>query len=331
MTFSGKTIMITGGTGSFGQEMVRHLMSGSDGVPDKIIIYSRDEFKQVQMISHYGAFPNPILRFFIGDVRDKARLYAAMKGVDYVFHAAALKQVPLCEYNTFECVKTNILGAQNVIETAISRGVKRVVALSSDKAVAPINLYGATKLVAEKMFTSSNVLGGRRTSFSAIRYGNVLASRGSVLQEFIEQAKSGEIFITDKRMTRFWWTLPQSVDFAITALELMVGGEVFVPKIESASVRDLASAVCPHCRVKEIGIRPGEKLHEFLVAPDESSRTYDCGWAYMVAPDNEFFEFKPKTFGNPVPDNWHYCSENIARDDNVEWLKEMIENIFQET
>ncbi|WPM32368.1 UDP-N-acetylglucosamine 4,6-dehydratase (inverting) [Hydrogenobacter sp. T-2] len=266
-----KTILITGGTGSFGKTFVRYVLSHYK--PKKVIILSRDEFKQWQMSKEFPEDRFPQLRFFLGDIRDKDRLRLAFDGVDYVVHAAALKHVPILEYNPFEAVKTNIIGAQNIIETAIEKGVKKVIALSTDKAVNPVNLYGATKLTMEKLFIAGNAYAGAKdTSFAIVRYGNVVGSRGSVVQLFLKLISEGckELPITDKRMTRFWITLEEGVQLVLFALERSEGGEVFVPKIPSVRVVDLAKALCPDCSYKIIGIRPGEKLHESLIAEDEA-------------------------------------------------------------
>ncbi len=266
-----KTILITGGTGSFGKTFVRYVLSHYK--PKKVIILSRDEFKQWQMSKEFPEDRFPQLRFFLGDIRDKDRLRLAFDGVDYVVHAAALKHVPILEYNPFEAVKTNIIGAQNIIETAIERGVKKVIALSTDKAVNPVNLYGATKLTMEKLFIAGNAYAGAKdTSFAIVRYGNVVGSRGSVVQLFLKLISEGcrELPITDTRMTRFWITLEEGVRLVLFALESSQGGEVFVPKIPSVRVVDLAKALCPDCSYKIIGIRPGEKLHESLIAEDEA-------------------------------------------------------------
>lgn len=316
-----KVVLITGGTGSFGQAMTERLLALWNG-PRKIIIYSRDEFKQGHMIEKFGSFPKGKLRFFIGDVRDKARLTVAFRGVDIVIHAAALKQVPLCEYNPFEAVKTNIIGANNVVQAAIISGVDRVMALSTDKAVNPVNLYGATKLCAEKIFVASNahssakevsIEGVQRdyTKFSVVRYGNVLASRGSVVQLFKEQAKQGELEITSTEMTRFWWTLSQSVQFVLDRLGGMVGGEIFVPKIGSAYLQALISALgFGNKSIKEVGIRPGEKIHEMLIAPEEVDCTLEYKAYYMVRPKLAFFTRRFAEGGHPVPSNFSMCSRD---------------------
>ncbi|HIK38638.1 MAG TPA: UDP-N-acetylglucosamine 4,6-dehydratase (inverting) [Geminocystis sp. M7585_C2015_104] len=266
-----KVILITGGTGSFGKAFTHFVLKHYN--PAKLIILSRDEFKQWQMQREFPEDRYPQIRFFLGDIRDKDRLKFAFDGVDYVVHAAALKHVPTLEYNPFEAVKTNILGSQNIIEIAIEKGVKRVIALSTDKAVSPVNLYGATKLTMEKLFVAGNAYAGsKETSFAIVRYGNVVGSRGSVIPLFLNLLREGrrEFPITDKRMTRFWITLEEGIRLVLFALEYGEGGEVFVPKIPSVRVVDLAKVMCPHCSLRYIGTRPGEKLHESLISPDES-------------------------------------------------------------
>jgi len=287
----GKSILITGGTGSFGQKFVSLVLKRF--TPKKIIIYSRDEFKQFEMQKRFSKYSH-ILRFFIGDIRDKPRLCRALEGVDYVIHTAALKQVPIAEYNPFEAVRTNIIGTQNLIDAAIDRGVKKVVALSTDKAVNPINLYGATKLAMEKIvIAGENYSGGKDITFCVVRYGNVLGSRGSVVPYFLELKARGEkeFPITDVRMTRFWITLDEAVELVLFALENAIGGEVFVPKLPSMKIVDLARAVEPECRFKIIGIRPGEKLHETLISEDEARMVRDLGKYYVILPQ---FIFRKK-------------------------------------
>jgi UDP-N-acetylglucosamine 4,6-dehydratase len=277
------TVMVTGGTGSFGREFARIMMR--EHHPRKLIIYSRDEWKQHEMRTQ--GYDHPDLRYFIGDVRDQARLHRAMSGVDVVVHATALKQVPACEYNPIEAVNTNINGACNVIEAALDCKVKRVLALSTDKATAPVNIYGATKLVAEKLFAQANAYASRdhHTLFSCVRYGNVMGSRGSVVPLFRKQHENGQpLTLTDERMTRFWITLDQGVRFVASAIEQMAGGEVFVPKLPSVRVIDLAREVAPDCRIKIIGTRPGEKVHELLISEDESALAVDMGDRYVILP-----------------------------------------------
>ena|GEM_PF-45115 len=278
--FDGKTILLTGGTGSFGKQFVRTILAYHK--PKALRIYSRDELKQFEMQQMFG---NSVLRYFIGDVRDRDRLQTAMVGVDFVIHAAAMKQVPACEYNPFEAVKTNVLGAQNVVETALNAGVHKVMCISTDKAVNPVNLYGATKLCAEKIFVHGNSYSGqRKTRFSVVRYGNVVGSRGSVIPVFLNQAATGEITITDTRMTRFWITLPDAVDFVIRCVDIMIGGEIFAPKIPSMRIVDIARFLAPQCRIKTIGIRPGEKLHEMLVTEEDGRNAIEMDGMYVILP-----------------------------------------------
>jgi len=282
-----KTILVTGGTGSFGRKFTEIIFKKYK--PKKVIIFSRDEFKQHEMSKDFPPSKYNI-RFFIGNVRDKERLERAFLGVDYVIHAAALKQVPALEYNPVEAIKTNILGASNIVEAALNKGVEKVIALSSDKAVNPINLYGATKLVAEKIFIDANAYGGDYVKFSVVRYGNVVASRGSVIEYFLKlKKKNVKVFpITEEKMTRFWMTLDQSVELVIKALEKAEGGEVFVPHIPSMKITDLARAIEPKCKFKNIGIRPGEKIHETLISEDESRKTRFFDGMYVILP--QFYE-----------------------------------------
>ena len=277
--FKGKIILITGGTGSFGKACVKRLLEAHD--PTAIRIYSRDELKQWEMAREIN---DPRVRFLIGDVRDAARLKRAFEGVDYVIHAAALKHVPACEYNPVEAVRTNVDGAINVINAALDTNVKKVIALSTDKAVNPVNIYGATKLCSDRLFVQSNSYAGpvRQTRFSVVRYGNVMASRGSVIPLFRKQAESGVLTITDARMTRFWITLPHAVDFVLSSFEMMQGGEIFVPKIPSMKITDLAKTVAPKAKIKVIGIRPGEKLHESLTTIEESPLIREMKDRYIV-------------------------------------------------
>lgn len=286
--FDGKTVLVTGGTGSFGRQFVRTVLATSQ--PRKVIIFSRDELKQFEMAQEFDA---PQMRFFIGDVRDRDRLLQAFEGVDYVVHAAALKQVPVAEYNPFECIKTNIHGAENVIQAALATGVAKVVALSTDKAANPINLYGATKLASDKLFTAANnVVGLHKTRFSVVRYGNVVGSRGSVVPFFQQLIAGGakSLPITDARMTRFWITLQQGVDFVLRAFERMHGGEIFVPRIPSSRIVDLAAALAPGVEQTIIGIRPGEKLHEVMCPADDSHLTLEFKDHYVIQPSITFVE-----------------------------------------
>lgn len=312
MDWKNSTILVTGGTGSFGKKFTKIMLEQYQ--PKKLIIFSRDELKQHEMrVAGYDA---PNLRYFIGDVRDADRLRRAMKGVDLVVHAAALKQVPACEYNPMEAIMTNVNGAKNVIDAAIDTGVKRVVALSTDKAVNPVNLYGATKLCAEKLFVQSNAYGGDDgTRFACVRYGNVVGSRGSVIPVFLDQRKNGKITITDPRMTRFWITLEQGVRLVIRAAETMLGGEVYIPKIPSMNIMDLAKAIAPECDVAYTGIRSGEKLHEQLISEDEARQTVELPDVYIVEPAHPWWSGRDHTEGKRLPDQFRYSSET-----NPEWL-----------
>ena len=311
-----KTILITGGTGSFGKCFTKYVLTHYD--PKKIIIYSRDEFKQFQMANDLKEYASK-LRFFIGDVRDKERLERAFEGVDYVIHAAAMKQVPACEYNPNEAIKTNIHGAQNVIDAALDKGVSKVVALSTDKAVNPVNLYGGTKLVSDKLFIAANAYAGNKdVSFSIVRYGNVAGSRGSVIPFFQNLINRGEekLPITDYRMTRFWISLTQGVELVIKALEEAKGGETFISKIPSFKITDLAQAMLPGCEMPEVGIREGEKLHEIMVTVEDSMTTYEYDKHFIVYPQMVWSETKrPIPTGKKVEDGFSYSSDN-----NTEWL-----------
>jgi UDP-N-acetylglucosamine 4,6-dehydratase len=312
MNWSEQTILVTGGTGSFGKKFVEVMLR--EYRPQKLVIFSRDELKQHEMRA--GGFDHPSLRYFIGDVRDVQRLHRAMAGVTVVIHAAALKQVPACEYNPFEAILTNIMGGKNVIDAAIDRGVRRILALSTDKAVNPINLYGATKLCAEKMFVQANAYaGGRDTRFSCARYGNVVGSRGSVIPVFLEQRKQGKITMTDARMTRFWITLDQGVRFVIRAIEQMHGGEIFVPKIPSMRLADLAETIAGNCEIEYIGIRPGEKLHEVLVSEDEARNTVEADDMYIIQPSHPWWKTGNWMKARALPDGFRYAS-----DTNTQWL-----------
>lgn len=311
-----KTILITGGTGSFGKCFTKYVLTHYN--PKKIIIYSRDEFKQFIMQGEFREYADK-LRFFIGDVRDKERLTRAFEGVDYVIHAAALKQVPACEYNPNEAIKTNIHGAQNVIDAALDTNVKKVVALSTDKAVNPVNLYGGTKLVSDKLFIAANAYAGNKDiNFSIVRYGNVAGSRGSVIPKFYDMIKKGctELTITDYRMTRFWISLTQGVELVIKALEEATGGETFISKIPSFKIADLAEAMLPGCKTREIGIYPGEKLHEIMVTVEDSATTYEYDKHFIVYPQVTWNEKqKINTSGKKVKEGFSYSSDN-----NTEWL-----------
>ena len=306
-----QSILITGGTGSFGKHFCKIMLEKYH--PKVIRIYSRDELKQHEMRQKFG---EEKLRYFIGDVRDVERLKRAMEGVDIVVHAAALKQVPACEYNPFEAVKTNIHGAQNIIDAAIDAGVKKVIALSSDKAVNPVNLYGATKLCSDKIFIHGNSYAGqKKTRLSCVRYGNVIGSRGSVIPLFMQQKKNGRITITDKRMTRFWITLDQAVELVINAFCLMQGGEIFVPKIPSMKVTDLAKAVAPECEIEVIGIRPGEKIHEVLITEEDGRNTVAHNGIYVIMPNLSWWERENYKKSQKLPEGFVYASNT-----NDEWL-----------
>lgn len=326
--WSSLTVLVTGGTGSFGSRFVKRLLTKHK--PKKLIIFSRDECKQYEMAQN---FDDRCLRFFLGDVRDKDRVHRAFHGVDIVVHAAALKQVPAAEYNPLEFVKTNVLGAANILDAAIDRGVKKVIALSTDKAANPINLYGATKLCSDKLFITANAYAGDGcTRFAIVRYGNVLGSRGSVIPLFLEMRKTGTIRLTDKRMTRFWLTLDQGVDFVISSIERMEGGEIFVPKIPSMRLMDLASAIAPNCLHEFIGIRPGEKLHETLVPRDESPWCIEFPDRYVIQPSQLWWDaaLLLEKGGVKVADGFKYSS-----DSNNLWLtkadlKDLVDDLKEE-
>jgi UDP-N-acetylglucosamine 4,6-dehydratase len=313
MDWNKKTILITGGTGSFGKKFIDIMLR--EFHPAKIIVYSRDELKQHEM--RVKGYEHPSLRYFIGDIRDLERMKRAMEGVDIVVHAAALKQVPACEYNPMEAVKTNILGTSNVIDAALDTGVEKVMALSTDKAVSPANLYGATKLAAEKLVIQSNAYAGnKRTRLACTRYGNVVGSRGSVVPVFLKQRGSGRLTLTDERMTRFWLSLEQGVHFVTDCIEIMEGGEVFVPKIPSMNMPDLAKAIAPEARIEVIGIRHGEKLHEVLISEDEARTTIELQDKYIVLPAEEMWFGKGwQGKGSKVADGFRYASNT-----NSEWL-----------
>lgn len=322
-----KSILITGGTGSLGKALTRHILEKYPGVK-KIIIFSRDEQKQFQMAQEYPPATYPQMRFFIGDVRDKDRLVRAMKGVDFVIHAAAMKHVHIAEYNPSECVKTNIDGAQNVIDACLETEVERVVALSTDKACAPINLYGATKLASDKLFVAANnIKGWNPIRFSVVRYGNVMGSNGSVIPFFINKKKEGALPITDPNMTRFNISLQGGVDMVMHALFNAWGGEIFIPKIPSYRITDVAEAIAPDCKLDIVGIRPGEKLHEEMITPSDSFYTYDLGKYYVILPaqpnwnvDQFLIEFNAKK----VPAGFAYNSETNEEWETVETMKALI-------
>jgi len=324
--FNNKNILITGGTGSFGKKYVETLLKRYQ--PNKIIIFSRDELKQFEMQQTFNA---PCMRYFIGDVRDKERLNRAMRGVDFVIHAAAMKQVPAAEYNPMECVKTNINGAENVIDAALNNDVEKVIALSTDKAANPINLYGATKLASDKIFVAANnISGGHKTTFSVVRYGNVVGSRGSVVPFFEKMVKDGSdhLPITHLEMTRFWISLQQGVDFVLKNFARMYGGEIFVPKIPSIKITDLASAIAPDLPQKEVGIRPGEKLHEIMCPADDSYHTYEFDDHFVIAPSikfssrtNDFTTNGLNESGVLVKPEFEYNSKNNTEFMTVEEIK----------
>ena len=322
MNWEGKSVLITGGTGSFGRKFVEVMLA--EFQPAKVIVFSRDELKQHEM--REAGLDDPRLRYFIGDVRDLLRLRRAMEGTDVVVHAAALKQVPAAEYNPIEAIMTNIMGARNVIEAALDNKVKRVMAMSTDKAVNPINLYGATKLAAEKLTVQSNAYaGGKKTRFSCVRYGNVVGSRGSVIPVFQRQREDGHITLTDERMTRFWLSIEQGVRFTIRCIEQMQGGEVFVPKIPSTRVVDVAKAVAPDAEVELIGIRPGEKMHEVLVSEDEARHTVELDDMYVVEPPGAlWFGHEWREKGKPLPEGFAYSSDNNQQSLTVDEIRELV-------
>lgn len=325
MNLDGLVVLITGGTGSFGQQFTETVLARFK--PRKLIVFSRDELKQFEMAQRFETVRHPCLRYFIGDVRDRDRLHRAFDGVDVVVHAAALKQVPAAEYNPGEAIKTNVLGAMNVVDAAIDCGVKKVIALSSDKAANPINLYGATKLCSDKLLVAANsYAGGHATRFSIVRYGNVVGSRGSVVPFFLKLRATGELPITDPRMTRFWITLDQGVQFVLNSLEEMRGGELFVPKIPSMRITDLVRAIAPECRTRVIGIRPGEKLHEILVSEDDARHTVEFDNYYAILPATHSWDiddYATENGGRPCPDGLCYSSDKNTRWLTVEELRQM--------
>ena len=325
--FNNKNILITGGTGSFGRKATEIILKKYK--PRRLIIFSRDELKQFEMSQIYPMSEHDCVRYFLGDVRDKERLYRAFQGVDFVIHAAALKQVPAAEYNPFEAVKTNIIGAQNIINVAIDQGVKKVIALSTDKAANPINLYGATKLCADKLFIAGNSYVGREhTIFSVVRYGNVVGSRGSVIPFFLKQKENGVLPITDPRMTRFWITLEQGVEFVLRCFGYMCGGELFVPRIPSMNIMDLAKAIAPECETKIVGIRPGEKIHELMITLDDARNTLEFDEFYVIEPNFKFWSRRCSwDGGSRVPDDFEYHSGNNPWRLTVDEMREMIKNI----
>lgn len=326
MKLMNQTILLTGGTGSFGKAFIKHMLTNKKfkGV---IRVYSRDEFKQHNLALKYSGEKR--LRFFIGDVRDIPRTRLAAEDADIIIHAAALKQIPILEYNPFEAIKTNILGAQNVIDAAISTGVKKVILISSDKAVSPINLYGATKMVAEKLFVDANsIIGKRNIKFSVVRYGNVVGSRGSVIPIFLKQAEKGVFTITNDRMTRFWITLEQGIKLVLDCIERMVGGEIFIPKVPSMKIVDLARVISPKAKLKTIGIRPGEKIHEVLISVDEARHARSLQNHFVIFPEFRFNKRMAKIKGGKkLPNGFYYSSENNKEWLDVSTIKTMLEKL----
>jgi UDP-N-acetylglucosamine 4,6-dehydratase (inverting) len=326
---NGKSILVTGGTGSFGKKLVDTILKRYPEVK-RLVIYSRDELKQFEMSQVYSPQQYPALRYFIGDIRDAHRFKRACEGIDIIVHAAALKQVPTAEYNPFECIKTNVLGAQNVVDTALDCGVKRVVALSTDKAAAPINLYGATKLCSDKLFVAANNMKGfRDLRLSVVRYGNVMGSRGSVIPFFLNKRKEGVLPVTDERMTRFNISLAEGVDLVLHAIEHAWGGEIFVPKIPSYRILDVAKAVAPDAEIKMVGIRPGEKIHEEMITESDSFTTLDLGKYYAILPQKPSWnreEYMKKMQAEAVPLGFKYNSGT-----NTEWLSvEQLRSLIRE-
>jgi UDP-N-acetylglucosamine 4,6-dehydratase (inverting) len=327
LDLNNKAVLITGGTGSLGKELTKRIY---DAWPEvrRLVIYSRDEQKQFEMAQEYPPTKYRSIRYFIGDIRDKERLISAMEGIDYVIHAAAMKHVPIAEYNPMEAVKTNILGSQNVIDAAFATGVKNIVALSTDKAAAPINLYGATKLAADKLFVAANnIKGSRDIKISVVRYGNVMGSNGSVIPFFRKKKKEGVLPITDKGMTRFNISLGEGVDMVFHAMENAWGGEIFVPKIASYRILDIANAIGPECKKVEIGIRPGEKLHEEMITSSDSFYTYDLGTYYVILPSTPFFnlaKFVEDKSAVKVPEGFYYNSGENMDWETVDSLRKLI-------
>lgn len=325
--FDGKSVFISGGTGSFGRAFIRTLLSRYQ--PSRVVVFSRDELKQYEMQQEFNA---PCMRYFLGDVRDAERVQQAMRGIDYVVHAAALKQVPAAEYNPSECIRTNVNGAENIINAALANGVIKVVALSTDKASSPINLYGATKLLSDKLFiAANNITGHQQTRFGVVRYGNVVGSRGSVLPFFRKLIKDGaaDLPITDARMTRFWITLDEGVEFVMKSFQRMHGGELFVPKIPSARIVDLASALAPDLPHRLVGIRPGEKLHEMMISRDDSNHTFEFAEHFVIAPSIVFNEQSDYSLdglgekGKPVDESFEYVSDTNSHYLSIEELRQL--------
>jgi len=323
----GRSILVTGGTGSFGRHFVRYILANHPEVR-RLVVFSRDELKQFDMAQEFPEREHPGLRFFLGDVRDASRLKRALEGVDIVVHAAALKQVPAAEYNPFEVIKTNVLGAENLVEACLDTGVRTVVALSTDKAAAPVNLYGATKLCSDKLFiAANNIVGSRPLRFSVVRYGNVMGSRGSVIPLYLRLRETGVLPITDPRMTRFSITLDQAMEMVLHAIEHSLGGEIFVPKIPSYRITDLAEAIGPGCRHEVVGIRPGEKIHEEMIVPADSVSTVDIGNYYAILPmvrGVTVEQYLQQRAGSPVDPDFHYHSGNSGHFLGIEELRELI-------
>ena len=326
------SILVTGGTGSFGKRFIQTVLERYQ--PKKLIVYSRDELKQFEMNQEFPYIPGGVMRYFLGDVRDLPRLKAALEGVNIVIHAAALKQVPAAEYNPFEAVKTNIIGSQNVIDAAITVGVNKVIALSTDKAAAPINLYGATKLTSDKLFVAANnYAGSNQIKFSIVRYGNVMGSRGSVIPFFMERQKTGVLPVTDERMTRFNITLQEGVDFVLQCLEKMCGGELFVPKIPSYRITDVAKAINPECKLEIVGIRPGEKLHEEMITTTDALNTVEFKDNYVILPSSlprwdiqEFIQESQDSPGKMVSEEFSYNSVTNSKFLTVEEIRSLIKS-----
>lgn len=317
-----KSILITGGSGSFGKRCVQMILEKYQ--PRRVVVFSRDELKQYEMAQTFSLEKYPCIRYFIGDVRDRARLEQALEGIEYVIHAAALKQVPTAEYNPTECIKTNITGAENVILAAAAAGVKKVIALSTDKAVSPVNLYGATKLCSDKLFIAANAFVGSKTIYSIVRYGNVMGSRGSVIPLYLNILKSGKLMpITDQRMTRFWITLKDAVQMVINAFDLAQGGEIFVPKIPSMKITDLAEAIAPGRQQEFIGIRPGEKIHETMITKEDSRHTIDIGDYFVIMPQT--IEYDKKDYPL-VAEGFQYSSDSNAAWLDKSELREILKN-----
>jgi len=324
--FKDKSVLVTGGTGSFGRKFAEIVLRQHR--PRRLIVLSRDELKQHEMARHLSPREHPALRYFLGDVRDRERLYRAFDGVDVVVHAAALKQVPTCEYNPMEAIKTNVLGAANIIDAAIDRGVQKVIGLSTDKAANPINLYGATKLCSDKLLVgANNYAGTHHTRFAVVRYGNVVGSRGSVVPLFMKLRRKGVLPVTDPRMTRFWITVEQGVQFVLAGFERMRGGEIFVPKLPSMNILDLARAVAPECRTETVGIRPGEKLHETMISEDDARHALEYDDYYAILPAPETLTFSRQADlpgGRPCADGFRYGSDTNGQWLSVEQLRQMV-------